>query len=74
MGRKLKAWCNQGVSLESIRLEVKTATTLEGLRHLYQKYNSISEQVKPLILERKAEIENNSQIIDNAQIIRSKTI
>lgn len=73
VGKTLKAWCNQGISLEDVKLEIKNTTTLEGLRHLYQKYSNIKQQVKPLILERKAEIENNFQIIDNKEIINTKT-
>ncbi len=74
VGKKLKAWCNQGVSLDTIRREIKATTTLEGLRHLYQKYHALNKQVKPLIIDRKAEIENTAQIIDNEQIIQTKTI
>ena len=73
VGKTLKVWCNQGVSLEDVQLEIKSTTTLEGLRHLYQKYSNIKQHVKPLILERKAEIENNFQIVDNKEIINTKT-
>lgn len=73
-GKKLKAWCNQGVSLEDVKQEIKATTTLEGLRHLYQKYISLQQQIKPLILDRKSEIENTVQIVDNKQIINTKTI
>lgn len=74
VGKKLKAWCNQGVSLDTIKREIESTTTLEGLRHLYQKYGALNEQIKPLIIDRKAEIENTSQIIDNKNIIQTKTI
>jgi len=74
VGKKLNAWCNQGVSMDAIGQEIKTATTLEGLRHLYQKYDSLRQQIKPLIMDRKSEIENTSQIVDNRQIVQTKTI
>ncbi|MEH6512832.1 MAG: AAA family ATPase [Maribacter arcticus] len=74
VGKKLKTWCNQGVSLDTIKLEIKSTTTLEGLRHLYQKYHALNQQVKPLIIDRKSEIENTAQIIDNEQIIQTKSI
>lgn len=74
VGKKLKAWCNQGISLDNIRREINTTTTIEGLRHLYQKYGSLKQQLTPLILERKSEIESTTQIIDNKQIIQTKTI
>jgi len=74
IGKKLIAWCNQGVSLDTVMNEIKSTTTLEGLRHLYQKYGSLKEQIKPLIIDRKSEIDNAFQIIDNKQIIQTKTI
>lgn len=74
-GKKLMEWCNQGVSLDDVTKEIISATTLEGLRHLYQKYSSLKQQIHPLIISRKAEIENTTQIIDNKQIVQSsKTI
>lgn len=74
-GKKLMEWCNQGVSLDDVKKEIISATTLEGLRHLYQKYSSLKQQIHPLIISRKAEIENTTQIIDNKQIVQSsKTI
>lgn len=74
-GKKLMEWCNQGVSLDDVQKEINATTTLEGLKHLYQKYNSLKQQIHPLIISRKTEIENTTQIIDNEQIIQSsKTI
>ena len=73
-GKKLKAWCNQGVSLDDVKKEINATTTLEGLRHLYQKYNSLKQQIHPLIITRKNEIENTTQIVDNKQIINTKSI
>ena len=75
VGKQLKDWCNQGVSLDDVQKEINATTTIEGLRHLYQKYNSLKQQIHPLIISRKSEIENTAQIIDNKQIIQSsKTI
>jgi hypothetical protein len=74
VGKKLKVWCNQGVSLDDVKKEIQATTTIEGLRHLYKKYNSLKQQIKPLIISRKSEIENTTQIIDNKQIIQPKSI
>ncbi|UKM65366.1 ATP-binding protein [Flavobacteriaceae bacterium GSB9] len=74
VGKKLRNWCNQGISIDTIAQEINASTTLEGLRHLYQKYDSLKEQVKPLIIKRKSEIDSTSQIIDKEQIIQNKTI
>lgn len=74
VGKELKAWCNQGASLDAIKQEIQAATTLEGLRHLYQKYESLKQQILPFIMEKKSEIENATQIVDNKQIINPNTI
>jgi hypothetical protein len=74
VGKTLKAWCNQGISLEDVKLEISNTTTLEGLRHLYQKHSALKEQIKPLIIERKSEIDSTTQIVDSKQIINPKTI
>jgi len=75
VGKTLKAWCNEGVSLDDVKKEINATTTLEGLRHLYQKYNSLKQQIHPLIIARKSEIENTAQMIDdNKQIINPNTI
>jgi len=74
VGKTLKVWCNQGLSLEDVKQEINATTTLEGLRHLYQKYGALKQQIKPLIIDRKSEIENTTQIVDNKQIINPKTI
>lgn len=71
LGEQLKAWCNQGVSLDDLKMEINATTTLEGLRHLYQKYNGLKKQILPLIMSRKSEIENTVEIIDNKQIVQS---
>jgi len=70
-GKKLIEWCNQGVSLEDVKKEINITTTLEGLRHLYQKYDALKQQIKPLIIERKSKIESTTQIVANKQIIQS---
>jgi hypothetical protein len=73
-GKKLMEWCNQGISLESVKQEIASTTTVEGLRHLFHKHGALKEQILPLILERKSEIQNTTQIVDSKQIINPKTI
>ncbi|MCH4551989.1 AAA family ATPase [Aestuariibaculum lutulentum] len=73
VGKRLKDWCNQGVSMENIKQEINATTTLEGLRLLYQKYDGLKTQIKPLIIERKSEIEGITQIVENKQIIQTNT-
>lgn len=69
-GRKLIAWCNEGVSLEKATKEIEACTTVEGLKHLYSKYGSLQKQIHHLILKRKSEIDSvSNQIIDKETIV-----
>tara|TARA_B100001146_G_scaffold225178_2_gene247302 strand:+ start:22720 stop:23613 length:894 start_codon:yes stop_codon:yes gene_type:complete len=72
-GKKLIAWCNEGVSIEEAKLEINEATTLDGLKHIYSKYASIQEQIHPLIMLRKAELDGISkQVINEDKIINNQ--
>ncbi len=71
-GKKLIAWCNQGISIEQISTEVKNCTTIEELKHIYAKYSAVQNEVKPLVLERKKQLESlENQLIDANKIIKS---
>jgi AAA domain len=70
-GKKLIEWCNVGVSLDKVKQEINTCETIEGLKHLYNKYNSLQKEIHPLILKRKTELDTvNAQIIDKEQIVK----
>lgn len=70
-GKKLIEWCNVGVSLEKVKEEIKSCDTINGLKHLYNKYNSLQQHIHPLILERKKELDNiSNQVIDKSQIVK----
>lgn len=72
-GKKLIAWCNDGVSIEEAKLEIKEATTLEGLKHIYSKYASIQKKLHPIIVQRKAELDGiSNQVINEDKIINHK--
>lgn len=71
-GKKLIDWCNQGISINQAKEEIAVCSTEIGLKHLYTKYPSIQSEIKPLILERKKEIETLSkQIIPDDSIIKN---
>jgi hypothetical protein len=70
-GRKLIKWCNQGISIEQAKEEIEKCTTVEGLRHLYQKYGGLQKELHSIIIKRKEIIEDiNSQVIKNNQIVK----
>lgn len=37
-GKKIKEWCNLGTTLDDVKQEILSCTTIEELRSLYQKY------------------------------------
>lgn len=70
-GKKLIEWCNSGISLEDVKLEIKQAESLEDLKIIYEKYPSLKKSTHPLIMERKGELENiNSQVLSSEEIIQ----
>jgi hypothetical protein len=56
-GLTIKNWCNQGTSFDDIRNAILETNDLENLKAIYQKYPSHRDDMKPLIMSRKAEIE-----------------
>lgn len=72
-GKKLMAWCNNGVDLAKAKQEISSCETIDGLRHLYQKYSNYKKDLLPLIIERKAGIEDiNVEIIPNSELIEQQ--
>ncbi|QNM85982.1 AAA family ATPase [Polaribacter pectinis] len=75
VGKMLIQWCNQGVSIEEAKKEIAECTTIEGLRHLYQKYSGLKKELNSTILNRKQEIETmKSMIIEQKEIIQPNKI
>ncbi len=71
-GKKLLAWCNEGISLEQIKQEIEDCKSIEQLKHIYSKYATIQNEVKPLIIERKEQLESlNNQLIDTKDIVET---
>ena len=71
IGKQLMNWCNEGVSLERVREEINSCTTIERLKHIYNKHSALKQLIKPLIIERKNQIENSLDIIENKDIIQT---
>ena len=72
IGRMLVDWCNQGVSIADAKKEIAECSTIEGLRHLYQKYSGLKKELNDTILNRKQEIEKvKSMVIENKEIIHN---
>ena len=74
-GKKLLEFCNVGVSLDKVKQEINICNNIEGLKHLYNKYNSLQKEIHPLIIKRKQELDNvSNQIIDKQQIVKPTNI
>jgi hypothetical protein len=75
VGRMLIDWCNQGVSIADAKKEIAGCTTVEGLRHLYQKYLPLKKELNDTILNRKQEIESvESMVVERKEIIYNNKI
>ena len=75
VGRMLIDWCNQGVSIADAKNEIAECTTVEGLRHLYQKYLPLKKELNDTILNRKQEIESvKSMVVERKEIIHNNKI
>jgi AAA domain len=70
-GKKLMLWCNEGISIDMARKEITDCTTVEGLKHLYDKYSSLQKHIYPLIIKRKEEIDAiTNQVIAEETIVK----
>ena len=71
-GIKIREWCCQNIRerRKEISIEIAKCTSLEALRHVYSKYPLLQKELKPIILEKKKELENMySQEIPNVNLI-----
>jgi hypothetical protein len=71
-GRLILDWCQQGLSIKNAKKEIAECTTVEGLRHLYQKYSALKKELNDIILNRKQEIETvKSMVVERKEIIHN---
>ncbi|WP_445386423.1 AAA family ATPase [Robiginitalea sp. IMCC44478] len=56
-GKKLMQWCSMGISLADARKEIDTCSSVDGLHHLYTKYQGIKGEITPLLLQKKEALE-----------------
>lgn len=60
-GKKLKAWCNTGKSLDDIKKEIQLAKTEADLKTIYDSYKNRHSEIIPILSSRKTEIHNESK-------------
>jgi hypothetical protein len=56
-GQEIKSWCMAGVSIETVKQEIRKAQTLEQLSSIYQKYPLFQNEIRQLCTQRKNEIQ-----------------
>jgi len=56
-GAMIKDWCMSGFKVSDIEAEIEQTTSLDGLRHIFQKYPEHRKRIEPAIYRRKAQIE-----------------
>jgi hypothetical protein len=72
-GKKLKDWCNQGVSLEKVKIEIENATSEEELKEIYNSHTLYSKEIYPLVIARKDALSAlSTQVVNTEQIINPK--
>jgi hypothetical protein len=70
-GKKLIEWCNQGISIDKIKEEINACETADTLKQVYGKYPNLSKELYPIVVARKAAIDNvSAQLIYDEQIIQ----
>nr|WP_315160849.1 AAA family ATPase [uncultured Flavobacterium sp.] len=71
-GKKLIEWCNLGISIDKIKEEINSCETADALKQAYGKYPNLSKELYPIVMTRKAEIDNvSAQLIYDEEIINN---
>ena len=71
-GKKLIEWCKQGVSIDNIKQEINSCETAEELKHVYGKYPNLNTELYPIVMARKAVLDNvSAQLIYEEEIINN---
>lgn len=71
-GKKLIDWCNQGISLDKIKAEIENCESSDNLKLIYGKYPNLSKELYPIVMTRKAAIDNvSAQLIYDEEIINN---
>lgn len=72
-GEKILGWCRQNFRdrMDEIEKEINLCLSVEALRYIYSKYPNQQDEIKPMILEKKRELESAyAQIIPKNEVIK----
>lgn len=62
-GDMIRNWCMSGFKVSDIEDEIDQCTTIDGLRHIFQKYPEYRKRIEPVIYRRKAQIEALATVV-----------
>jgi len=57
-GKRIKNWCNQGISINDITQEINKANTDAELHEIYDRHPDFKKQLYPIIIKRKEVLDN----------------
>jgi hypothetical protein len=63
-GQLVKEWCNSGIKVSEIEIQIDECNTIEGLRHILGKYPEFRKKIEPAIYRRKSQIETLQAVIN----------
>ena len=62
-GEKISDWCNDGVSMQTIKQQIKDCQTLEELTRIYHQYPEYYQQLNFEFVEKKKHLQNSEKRI-----------
>jgi hypothetical protein len=65
-GKRILQWCDAGIGIDEVIRQIKTATSVEKLREIYNSYPEYRTKIENLAIARKQEI--HAQIINQTKI------
>jgi hypothetical protein len=72
-GKLLKDWCNQGLSLDRIKIKIENCETEGDLKTIYNTYPQFSKEIYPLIVSKQTALTAfNAQMVSEKSIITHK--
>ena len=64
-GQLVKEWCNSGIKVSDIEIQIDQCTTIDGLRHILVKYPEFRKKIEPAIYRRKSQIETLQAVVNH---------
>jgi hypothetical protein len=57
-GKQLLQWCNEGISIDEVKLQIQDAKSVEELRNILKSYPEFRKEVEVLAIRRKEVLQN----------------